>query len=114
MPKMRTSNKDSKDVGDTRTSSQQGYRPGLPEAIITSNGYYNRNTSEKCILTGDYPVISSVLNGEAGVLPLPQNAMEGLVVVLPNLPLPPTARTVRRDLKTPGQDREEKQVDRGI
>ena len=78
-------------------NQQQGYRPGLPEAIITSNGYYNRSTSEKCILTGDYPVISSVLNGEAGVLPLPQNAMEGLVVVLPNLPLPPTARTVRRD-----------------
>ena len=81
MATMRTSNKDSKDVGDTRTSSQQGYRPGLPEATITSNGYYNRSTSEKCILTGDYPVISSVLNGEAGVLPLPQNAMEGLVVV---------------------------------
>ena len=68
-------------------NQQQGYRPGLPEAMITSNGYYNRNTSEKCILTGDYPVISCVLNGEAGVLPLPKNAMERLMVMLPNLPL---------------------------
>ena len=66
---------------------QPAMRPPMPEAKITSNGRYNRDSSETIKLVADWPMGESVVNGKAGIIIEPAAAAIRLNELIPLLPL---------------------------